>query len=152
MIAGSPCPSCGRARMYRRASDAAKCAPKICRSCTQRRRPPEEPFERRCDYCGASFTAFGHEARYCPEHKKWTKRGNRPRKYGLTQVEITARAKSQGGGCAICGRSDDGFPVVDHCHTTGRPRGLLCRGCNFGLGHLKDDLDLMRAAERYLAR
>lgn len=59
----------------------------------------------------------------------------------------------QGGVCAVCGseRHDDGTDLhVDHCHETGVIRGLLCRGCNIGLGCFKDSIESLRAAIAYL--
>ena len=56
----------------------------------------------------------------------------------------------QGGVCAICKRKFDKTPCVDHCHSTGKVRGLLCRKCNIGLGFCRDDSNLMRAATAYL--
>lgn len=61
---------------------------------------------------------------------------------------------AQGGGCAICGERNpkgkhSGFHV-DHCHKTGRVRGILCHGCNVSLGHFKDDPALLRRAAEYV--
>jgi hypothetical protein len=39
---------------------------------------------------------------------------------------------------------------IDHCHTTGKVRGILCGTCNKGLGHFKDDPELMTKAINYL--
>jgi Recombination endonuclease VII len=41
---------------------------------------------------------------------------------------------------------------VDHCHKTGKIRGLLCSECNFGLSKFKDDICLMERAIQYLKR
>jgi hypothetical protein len=69
--------------------------------------------------------------------------------------------QKQNGLCAICDKPEtmksshpDKTPVkrlaVDHCHITGKIRGLLCHHCNTGLGHFKDDILLMQKAMNYL--
>lgn len=50
--------------------------------------------------------------------------------------------------CVICG--DEGALVVDHDHRTGRVRGALCQRCNMGLGHFRDDPDLLEQAAMYV--
>lgn len=49
--------------------------------------------------------------------------------------------------CVICGEPGQ---VVDHDHSTGRIRGKLCQGCNLGLGHFKDNPELLELAAMYL--
>ena len=74
-------------------------------------------------------------------------------KYGRTEAEYNALADAQGGVCAICGRNDRARALhVDHDHTTGRVRGLLCNTCNRCLGLLKDDAAVLRSAIAYLER
>lgn len=50
--------------------------------------------------------------------------------------------------CTICGVKEN--LVVDHCHKTNKIRGLLCNHCNRGLGHFKDDPELLEFAKIYL--
>jgi hypothetical protein len=76
-------------------------------------------------------------------------------KYGITLVEYDAILSRQGGGCAICGSKQSGGRWseqlhVDHCHDTGKVRGLLCETCNRGLGLFHDSPEKLRAAAAYL--
>lgn len=75
-------------------------------------------------------------------------------RYGLTYESFYALLDAQGGKCGIC-RSDawPGVgPCVDHCHRTGKVRGILCSRCNTGLGCYDDNLDHLNAAIVYLER
>ncbi len=72
--------------------------------------------------------------------------------YGLTLVDYRAMVAAQAGVCAICTKPCSRSLSVDHCHTTGKIRGLLCIACNKGLGFFKDSTDLLAAAAGYLQR
>lgn len=74
------------------------------------------------------------------------------KKYGITLAEYDAMLKRQGGGCAICGTSENGGRKlsVDHCHTVGTVRGLLCNRCNYALGQFDDRPELLKRAATYL--
>jgi hypothetical protein len=54
--------------------------------------------------------------------------------------------------CQICNTKDRRELNVDHCHTTGKVRGLLCDNCNKALGLFKDSTDLLAKAANYLRR
>lgn len=89
-----------------------------------------------------------------PEQKlKWLLK----QEYGLTLEDYQRMMAAQDGRCAICRETPapqkykTGFHV-DHCHTTGRIRGLLCHNCNVSIGHLKEDLVRIRALLAYLER
>lgn len=72
--------------------------------------------------------------------------------YGITFEQYDAMFANQNGVCAICGSAGGKKKLhVDHCHTTGKIRGLLCINCNHGLGHFKDNEKLMLEAIKYLA-
>ena len=58
------------------------------------------------------------------------------RKYRLTPDEVEAMRVAQGGRCLLCD-SLDRLLIVDHCHETGRVRGLLCRSCNTLVGQVE---------------
>jgi len=75
------------------------------------------------------------------------------RNYGITMSEYKEILKSQGDGCAICGRKSDVADrrlAVDHCHESGDVRGVLCSLCNQALGLFLDKPELLRAAADYL--
>ena len=71
-------------------------------------------------------------------------------KYGISSEQWTAMLVEQSGRCAICSNPMR-EPCVDHDHETLAVRGLLCSGCNTGIGHLRDSSDVLRAAIKYLA-
>ena len=70
------------------------------------------------------------------------------RRYGLTSADVDRLIAEQGGLCAICLRRAPQH--VDHDHESGAVRGVLCSGCNQGLGNFRDDTDALRRAIDYL--
>ena len=75
-------------------------------------------------------------------------------KYGITLEWYNEKLKSQNHKCAICGQDEvDVFKqtlYVDHCHNTGKVRGLLCHPCNAALGLLKENEEILKNAQIYL--
>ena len=76
------------------------------------------------------------------------------RKFKVSLDDYDRMFAEQNGTCAICGSPDSGGVgphfSVDHCHTTGKIRGLLCRSCNVGIGNFQDNPETMAAAIEYL--
>ncbi|MFG2498972.1 endonuclease VII domain-containing protein [Streptomyces sp. NPDC048441] len=70
------------------------------------------------------------------------------RKYGLTPAELDQLIASQHGVCCICLAAP--AEHVDHCHETGKVRGVLCFSCNAALGQFKDRPDAIRRAAAYV--
>ncbi len=73
--------------------------------------------------------------------------------YGLTQADYEGLLEQQENGCAICRIPFTEVPAhIDHCHQTGRVRGILCGPCNRALGLLEDSPELIQRALAYLQR
>jgi len=75
------------------------------------------------------------------------------RQYGISMQEFNELLEHQGGGCAICAKPISKLRRrmnIDHCHDTNQVRGILCSGCNTGLGHLGDNIDGLLRAVAYL--
>jgi hypothetical protein len=74
------------------------------------------------------------------------------RTYGITLEDKRDIWKKQDGKCAICKKklTESRDCCIDHCHVTGRIRGLLCDKCNRGLGIFCDDSVILQRAANYL--
>ena len=89
--------------------------------------------------------------------KKCTRNSHYKRTFGISLEEYSKMLEDQNGVCAICScfpTAKENSPysnlAVDHCHTSGRIRGLLCSSCNTGIGLLGDTTTNIRAALNYL--
>lgn len=140
---------------------------------TRTKRAPKDPTRRdeqgrkRCNTCEGwkSVNDFDRHASR-PDGLQATCRrcglvNHRVRSYRITADVYTEMLANQGGTCAICRRPDPSGRAlsVDHDHeccpeaakSCGKcVRGLLCWSCNVGIGHLRDDPDVLRAAAEYL--
>lgn len=94
-----------------------------------------------------------------PKEDKNHRRRSSLKRHGLTLEDYNAMWKSQGGRCANaacrkrCPMNAKDYRhalQVDHCHTTGRVRALLCRWCNTALGHVNDSPGVLRGLANYL--
>lgn len=87
------------------------------------------------------------------EERKYRARDYAHKKaYGITLAEKERLLAKQANACAICKRTEFGKrrPHTDHCHETGRVRGVLCANCNKVLGLFKDNPETFRTAAAYL--
>lgn len=92
-------------------------------------------------------------------YKKGTKEWERSiwlmRTYGLTLTEYDKLLNKQNNCCAICKINKNNFKknlCVDHCHITGKVRGLLCTKCNKSIGLFKDNIEIINSAINYVTR
>ena len=97
------------------------------------------------------------QTRNLEQYREAQRRDRLWRKFGLKPEDYDAMLEAQKGVCAICGREETATwrgktreLCVDHCHTTGRVRGLLCNRCNHSIGGLGDNAEGVRRALAYL--
>jgi ribosomal protein S20 len=72
------------------------------------------------------------------------------RDFGINEETYFIMLEQQNNVCKICQKSDKRRLCVDHCHKTGRIRGLLCQRCNKCIGQFEDDPELLTRAIEYL--
>lgn len=107
-----------------------------------------------CKTCGRSRQIAWRKSN---PHQYDSVRRNRvlKREYGITIEDYNKMFAEQKGKCLICDTHQSevsrAFPV-DHCHETGKVRGLLCHSCNGGLGLAKDSISILRGMIAYLER
>jgi hypothetical protein len=73
--------------------------------------------------------------------------------YGVSEEQYTEMLSRQGGVCRVCKKTPEENKqrlAVDHCHDTGKVRGLLCSTCNLGLGYFNDNIQLLTEAILYI--
>lgn len=93
-----------------------------------------------------------------PEFQRARFNSRLKREFGITADDYDSMLESQEYVCKICRKPETRTApssgvarlCVDHCHTTGKVRGLLCHGCNTGIGSLRDDIDILMEAIAYL--
>ena len=117
----------------------------------------------RCRSCNNAYSrewAQKNKKRHSNNYQNWRKNNlehandlDRLRSYGLPKGRYTKILTLQKNCCAIC-KTNTPAPkktfCVDHCHKTGKVRGLLCLNCNTMLGHAKDDVERLKAAIKFL--
>ncbi len=85
--------------------------------------------------------------------ERFHRNANLKAKYGIGVEDYEKMLEAQRHGCAICRATQcasGGSLAVDHCHRTGKVRGLLCFKCNTAIGKFNDSAELLARAARYL--
>lgn len=121
---------------------------------------PQKKFKAKpCRQCGTTFDPLAPSHLYCSDTCSTAAQTEKYLKktYGISWEEYILMHHLQNGVCKICGGK--GFKmqethqvllVVDHCHESGKVRGLLCHNCNRGLGLFQDSIDYLLKAAEYL--
>lgn len=104
-----------------------------------------------CVPCTATARRKAYEE---PAYKNRIRESSYRRKYGISILDYNRILAAQGGGCAICESRTSGKRKlsVDHSHDSAIIRGILCSGCNTGLGGFKDSKENLLAAIKYLEK
>ncbi len=90
--------------------------------------------------------------RYREKNREKERARKREHRYGITAEQYIALLAEQNGMCAIGKETCTGELHVDHCHTSGNVRGLVCRSCNLMLGNAQDNPAILLSAAEYLRR
>jgi hypothetical protein len=115
--------------------------------------------QKKCRECGSLFAPNAPSHLYCSQEcsDNGKQTAYLKRTYGITYADYLRMLEAQNKVCAICKRP--GFTmaehhslllVVDHCHSTGDVRGLLCHNCNRALGLMQDSVESLKTAIAYL--
>lgn len=107
--------------------------------------------EMKCSKCGESkpLENFYKKEKTC---KRCRKDIYRRSKYGIGNIEWEEIYNNQEKKCAICKQqfNKESEAQVDHNHESGQVRGLLCRSCNLGIGHIKENPVFLLSSCKYL--
>ena len=124
----------------------------------------KDGLQARCKSCAAEIAKkwrLENQERVTAVRRDWEKRN--PERHLLTKFGIRADEKraifeAQGSVCGACGSGHHGHPRIegetgwclDHCHASGKIRGVLCWRCNLALGYAGDSPDALRALAAYI--
>jgi hypothetical protein len=125
----------------------------ICKQCYRIRQRTDAAFRERSKLYNRN--KYQTDAGYRKRVNETGRRCALRRLYGITVEQYNRMVIDQSGCCAVCRRTllELGRSLaVDHCHKTGKVRGLLCGGCNGILGRFNDDAERFLRASEYLKR
>lgn len=133
---------------------------RLCSRCRRRKDHQEFPpdgdgFSYYCRECTNRIARKNSKKPSTQSYRKKYMRELALKKYGLTLADFEKRIADQEGKCAICSEElklGTGGCGVDHDHATGRVRGILCRLCNVGVGHFRENPELFARAMKYLTQ
>jgi hypothetical protein len=107
-----------------------------------------KPYPKVCELCSKPYEARAWIQRWCDICVPNKKSRERMRRYGISETTYQQMLKDQNGLCAICETEPPSY--VDHNHSTGKVRKLLCSGCNTRLAAV-DDTTWLEKALKYVS-
>lgn len=135
------CKKCCAAAIKSSNTNKSNTTHKRCAGCHQWL--PHECFYK----CQANPDNLSTYCKECARNEKYKKL------YKITTEDYNILLKKQNGKCKICQTNNGAYRLsVDHCHLTGKIRGILCQNCNHGLGFFKDETYFLTNAIKYLNR
>lgn len=113
-----------------------------------------------CSLCGVKkpisefYKNRGKPRKDCKVCHEKSKMKYRVGRYGITVSEFYSLIEQQNNKCAICEETFEKTRTrhIDHCHTSGKVRGMLCHGCNTAIGLMKESPEILKAALKYLQK
>jgi hypothetical protein len=110
--------------------------------------------DERTTLCKTCMVIIRRKAYEEPGYKNKVREASYQKKYGISILDFNKMLAAQGDGCAICGNRSSGKRKlsVDHAHDSLIIRGILCSGCNTGLGGFRDSKENLLAAIKYLEK
>ncbi len=164
------CPICGKEKTYKTAQGLSKCKDKPCKSCSNSLKAGGKGYKTnraglvRCAKCDNykhknDFNIRKNDNKpysYCKKchvssHKSYFNATYRYSRYGITKEQYTELLSNQNNTCGGC-RLTLTSPKIDHCHSSGNVRGLLCHNCNTALGLLRDNTKTLANLVEYLEK
>ena len=142
------CSRCKKAKqtsLFQKDSRALAGLSSKCKECIKERRQKQKEYDKAywLKWSGKNIAKL----------KERDRSYNLKRKFNMSTDDYQKMLEQQGGRCATCDKekSSNGKRLaVDHCHTTGKIRGLLCNECNTSLGLLKENTDILQELINYI--
>lgn len=119
----------------------------------------EQKYRSHCIPCGREYSHSNWlKRKESGEHRRVSYKYQLNKNYNLSVHQFNEMYRGQSGACLICGKTLENIFLlvkgvrlaIDHCHKTGKVRGMLCNNCNSGIGKLNDDIEMLEKAIWYL--
>lgn len=104
-----------------------------------------------CEHCGHDYEPVSRTQRWCKTCCPTIADSHRMQAYQINKLEYDALIVKSGGRCEICGEKPLRTLHIDHDHTTGHVRGMLCNACNRTLGYIETRKGWINAMQVYLS-